>query len=49
VLGEARAEVEARLGFLADEARSAIAAGPFDEKGKQILEEVTRQLTDRGS
>ena len=49
VLGEAKAEVEARLGFLADEARSALAASPFDERGKQILGEVTRQLTDRGS
>jgi len=49
VLVEAKAEVEARLGFLADEARSALAASPFDERGKQILGEVTRQLTDRGS
>lgn len=49
VLAEAKAEVEARLGFLADEARSALAASPFDERGKQILAEVTRQLTDRGN
>ena len=49
VLVKAKAEVEARLGLLADQARSALAASPFDEQGKQILGEVTRQLTDRGS
>jgi geranylgeranyl diphosphate synthase type I len=49
VLVEAKVEVEARLGLLANEARSALASGPFDERGKQILAEVTRQLTDRGS
>jgi geranylgeranyl diphosphate synthase type I len=49
VLVEAKAEVEARLGFLADKARSALATSPFGERGKQILGEVTRQLTDRGS
>ncbi len=49
VLVEAKAEVEARLGFLADGARSALAASPFDERGKQVLGEVTRQLTDRGN
>jgi geranylgeranyl diphosphate synthase type I len=49
VLWEAKAAVEARLGFLADEARSALGASPFDERGKQVLGEVTRQLTDRGS
>jgi geranylgeranyl diphosphate synthase type I len=49
VLAGAKAEVEARLGFLADEARSALASSPFDERGKQILGEVTRQLTDRGN
>ena len=48
-LVEAKAEVEARLGFLADEARRALAASPFDERGKQVLGEVTRQLTDRRS
>ena len=49
LLTAAGADVEARLRFLADEARAALAAGPFDERGKRILEEVTRQLTDRGS
>ncbi len=48
VLDGARAEVEARLGFLADEARSALAASPFDDDAKEMLGEVTRQLTDRG-
>lgn len=49
VLSAARTEVETRLAFLADEARSALAASPFGEDGKQVLEEVTRRLTDRGS
>jgi geranylgeranyl diphosphate synthase type I len=49
VLGAAKAEVEARLGFLADEARSALAASPFDDDAKQMLEAVTQRLTDRGS
>ncbi len=49
VLLAAKTEVEARLSVLADEARTALAASPFDERGKQILGEVTRQLTDRGS
>jgi len=34
---------------LADEARSALAASPFDDDAKQLLEEVTRRLTDRGT
>ena len=49
VLGAARAEVEARLCLLADEARSALEASPFDDDARQVLEEVTRRLTDRGS
>jgi geranylgeranyl diphosphate synthase type I len=49
VLSAAKAEVGTRLGFLADEARSAVAASPFDDEAKQILAEVTRRLTDRGS
>jgi geranylgeranyl diphosphate synthase type I len=49
VLSAAKGEVGTRLGFLADEARSALAASPFDDQAKQILEEVTRRLTDRGS
>ena len=49
VLGDARAEVETRLAFLADEARSALAASAFDDEAKAMLEEVTRRLTDRGS
>jgi geranylgeranyl diphosphate synthase type I len=49
VLSEARAEVEARLAFLVDEARSAIAASPFHDDAKRMLEEVTLRLTERGS
>ncbi len=49
VLSAARAEVETRLAFLADEARSAIAASAFDAEAKAMLDEVTRRLTDRGS
>jgi geranylgeranyl diphosphate synthase type I len=49
VLTEAKADVEKRLSFLADEATSALRAGPFDDEAKQMLEEVTRRLTDRGS
>ena len=48
-LSAAEAEVEKRLSFLADEARSALACGPFDDEAKQMLEEVTQRLTDRGS
>ncbi|MFW2389924.1 MAG: polyprenyl synthetase family protein [Polyangiales bacterium] len=48
-LDAAGSEVETRLAVLADEARSALAASPFDRDAKQMLEEVTRQLTDRGS
>jgi len=49
VLSEAKADVETRLSFLADEATSALHASPFDDEAKQMLEEVTRRLTDRGS
>jgi geranylgeranyl diphosphate synthase type I len=49
VLSAAKAEVEARLASLADEARRALAASPFGEDAKQMLEEVTQRLTDRGS
>ena len=49
VLSAAEREVRTRLGFLADEARSALATSPFDEEAKQVLEEVTRRLTDRGT
>ena len=34
---------------VADEARGALAASPFDDDAKQLLEEVTRRLTDRGT
>jgi hypothetical protein len=34
---------------LADESRVALAASPFDDEAKQVLEEVTRRLTDRGA
>ncbi len=49
VLGAARAEVEARLSILAEQARAALAASPFDEDAKAMLNEVTRQLTERES
>ncbi|MGD8823433.1 MAG: polyprenyl synthetase family protein [Myxococcales bacterium] len=49
VLANARAEVEARLAVLVDEARSAIASSPFDPEAKSMLEEVTLRLTERGS
>ena len=47
-LSEARRDVERRLEFLVDEARSAIAASAFDGDAKAMLEEVTSRLTDRG-
>lgn len=49
VLSAAKDEVAARLVVLADEARCALAASGFDEEAKQILQEVTRRLTDRGA
>jgi geranylgeranyl diphosphate synthase type I len=49
VLSAAKHEVGMRLRFLADEARSALGACPFDDEAKRILEEVTRRLTDRGT
>jgi len=49
VLSEAQLEVEARLAFLVDEARDAITASPFADDAKQMLEEVTLRLTERGS
>ncbi|MGB5695453.1 MAG: polyprenyl synthetase family protein [Polyangiales bacterium] len=49
VLTAAKNEVETRLACLADEARRALAASPFDEEAKQLLGAVTRQLTERGS
>ncbi len=49
VLAEARADVETRLAVLAEEAMDALSSGPFDDEAKQMLEEVTRRLTDRGS
>jgi geranylgeranyl diphosphate synthase type I len=49
VLSAARREVGARVVFLADESRGALAESPFDDDAKQILEEVTRRLTDRGT
>jgi geranylgeranyl diphosphate synthase type I len=48
-LSGARAEVEARLAFLGEQARGAIAAAPFDQDAKRMLEEVTLRLTERGS
>jgi len=47
-LAGARAEVEARLSVLAERATSALAAAPFDAEAKEMLEEVTRRLTERG-
>ncbi len=49
VLSAAKREVETRLAFLADEARSALATSPFDEDARQVLEDVTRRLTERGT
>ena len=49
VLSLAKANVEARLACLVDEARSALAASPFDQSAKRMLENVTRRLTDRSS
>ncbi len=48
-LGGARADVEARLSLLADQATSALAAAPFDAEAKTMLEEVTLRLTKRES
>lgn len=48
-LGAARAEVEARLTMLVDQARAALVASPFDDDAKSMLDAVTRQLTERGS
>ena len=48
-LGGAKKRVEQRLACLADEARAALAVSPFDDEAKQMLAEVTRLLTDRGS
>ena len=47
-LTTAEREVEARLAFLTDQASSALAASPFDNEARYLLEEVTRRLTDRG-
>ncbi len=49
VLSAAKREVGTRLEFLADEARGALVASPFDEEAREILEDVTRRLTDRGT
>ena len=49
VLADAKAAVEARLSVLSEEATSALAAAPFDREAKEMLEEVTRRLTERGS
>jgi geranylgeranyl diphosphate synthase type I len=48
VLSAAKAEVETRLAFLVDQARSALAASPFGKDGRRVLKEVTWRLTDRG-
>ncbi|MDH3623802.1 MAG: polyprenyl synthetase family protein [Myxococcales bacterium] len=48
-LSGARVRVEERLICLGDEARSALAASPFDDEGKQVLANVTTLLTERGS
>jgi geranylgeranyl diphosphate synthase type I len=49
VLDAAQSQVEERLAFLANRARSAVAASPFDEGARHMLQEVTDRLTDRGS
>jgi geranylgeranyl diphosphate synthase type I len=48
-LGGARADVERRLGLLAEEATSVLAGAPFDAEAKEMLKEVTQRLTERGS
>lgn len=48
-LSGAKVCVEERLICLADEARSALAASPFNDEGKQMLANVTTLLTERGS
>lgn len=47
-LRKARTEVEKRLEELAARAQGALRESPFDDEAKQMLEEVTRRLTDRG-
>jgi geranylgeranyl diphosphate synthase type I len=49
VLSAAKREVGTRVTFLADESRGALGESPFDDDAKQILEEVTWRLTDRGT
>jgi geranylgeranyl diphosphate synthase type I len=49
VLFAAKAEVEMRLGFLANQALGALSSSPFGQDARQVLEEVTRRLTDRGT
>jgi geranylgeranyl diphosphate synthase type I len=49
ILDAAKSEVEERLAFLADRARSALEASPFDAEARRMLHEVTDRLTDRGS
>ena len=49
VLSAAKLEVEARLSLLADQSQTALAASPFDDEAQQMLGQVTRRLTDRGS
>ncbi len=48
VLSEAKVEVESRLAILVEQARTAIDESPFDDGAKQMLQEVTRRLTERG-
>jgi geranylgeranyl diphosphate synthase type I len=49
VLAEARIDVETRLSVLVNESTTALRTSEFDGAAKQMLEEVTRRLTDRGS
>ena len=49
VLEAARADVEKRLAVLVDEANGALRASPFEAEAKQLLQEVTRLLTQRGT
>jgi geranylgeranyl diphosphate synthase type I len=49
VLTGAKAAVERRLAFLADEARNAISGSAFDDDAKTMLADVTQRLTERGS
>lgn len=49
ILLGAKDRVEGRLSVLVGEAMSAVSASPFDPAARELLGEVTRLLTDRGT